>query len=193
MEKKNSQPEKKPSTKAVDYHRYLVSALIALNVALLLGDLLILFMLPRQTKKVIKLRSEILAQQLQTQSAQKLVTDISATKSQQEKIEKALPNEERLLEVIQFLESLKATSQLKSFSFMSDKPLKDTSGLGFLPLTLAFEGSLPDTMVALTRLEKSPYLFTVDSTRIESPGGISEGTTIQVTLRIYVSEPFAKN
>lgn len=194
MPDKRTNPAKQNLPRKVfDYRKYLTPIVLTMNGILILADVLMLAILPQRSKGIVVTRSEIFAQQLQAQSAQKLITDLSATKPQQEKIEKALPNEEKLLEVIQFLESLKEISQVKSFNFVSDTPVKDASGFSFLPLSLTFEGSLPQAMAALTRLEKSPYLFTVDATRIESPSGISEGSTIQVALRLYVSEPFAKD
>ena len=177
----------------MDYRKFFIPAILAVNIGLILADIVMLSLLPQRSHEIVVKRSEILAQKLQAQSSQKLVADLNATKPEQEKISQALPNEDKLIEVIQFLESLKEISQVKSFNFVSDTPVKDTSGFSFLPLNLAFEGSLPLAMAALTRLEKSPYLITIDTTRVESPSGISEGSTIQVALRIYVSEPFAKD
>ncbi len=189
---KPNPPTKNKATK-VNYRKYLTPLILVINGMLILADVVMLTLLPRQTKEIVVARSEIVAHQLQAQSTQKLVADLTATQKEQERIEKALPDEDRLLEVIQVLESIKGVSPLKSFSFSSDKPVKDKSGLGFLPLALAFEGSLPDTMVVFAQLEKLPYLFVVDSARTESPNGISGATSTQVSLRLYVNEPFTKD
>jgi len=193
MPAKKDKSKKEDSGKRGGYRSYMTPAILFLNGLFIAVDVILLILLPQRTKAIVVLRSEILAQKLQEQSAQKLIADLQATKTQAEKIQKALPDQSRLLEVIQFLEGLKDISQVRSFNFVSDTPIKDAGGFNFLPLALAFEGSLPQAMAALTRLENAPYLFTVDSARLESPSGISEGTSIQVNLRLYVNESFVKD
>lgn len=173
--------------------RYLPAVVTGVNIVLLFTNVLILSLLPNQVEKSIIARSEILAHQLQLQNTQKLVVDLENTQKEQARIHQSLPTKERLLEVIELLESLKEVTQVKSFTFAGDVPRKDTAGLSFLPLTLTLEGSLQQTMAALVRLSRSPYLLTVEHTVMESPGGVSQTINVKVFMRLYVKEQFAEN
>ena len=95
--------------------------------------------------------------------------------------------------MIQYLEGLKEVSNLKAFTFGSDAPIKDTSGLAFLPLTVTIQGTPAEIATVLDELRRSTYLFTVDTLIVESPKTITEGAVSQVGMRLYVNQAFTKN
>lgn len=190
--KPDQKPEKKPKVKR-DLSKFKPLAIIAVNVALVLVNIMILVFLPKTNDDIVILRSEILAQKLQLQNAQKLFVDINGTSDEQQKIYNSLPNKARLLEVIEFLETLGEVVANKSFNFEREIPIKDKDGFLYLPLSLTVQGSLSQTMTALQILEKAPYLLVVNQSLIESPEGVSGNISVQVGLKLYVSEPFVQN
>lgn len=174
-------------------HKYLPAAILGLNIVMVLANILILSLLPRQTEEIVITRSEILAHQLQRQTAMKLAVDLQNTNQEQTKIYQSLPNKDRLLEVIKILESLKEVAQVRNFTFDSDTPIKDNDGFSFLPLSLTLEGSLSETMTALARLQKAPFLLSIDQTVLEISEAESQTVSVQVYMRVYVSKSFAEN
>lgn len=190
-EKKTNQKQQAKQKK--NWKKYLPAAFIGANIVLVLANISFLALLPSQVKKIITARSEILAYQLQEQSAQKLAVDLQNTNQMHNQIFQSLPNKPRLLEVIKFLESLEEVTQVKSFSFEGDTPIEDNNMFTFLPLSLNLVGSLQQTMTALARLEKAPFLLTVDHTILEIPTEISQTVSLKVFMRLYVSKPFNEN
>lgn len=188
----NNQNKKQSKTLA-KLSKHAILVVVAVNLALLLVNGLILSLIPNLVEAIIVERSEIIAQELQNQSAQKLLTDIQAGQADIAKIEKVLPNKTQLLEVIELFESLKDKVNVQSFNFERETPAQDADGFTFLPLSLVLEGNLPQTMSALHTLQKAPYIFTVNQTLIESPEGLSNAITVRVRLRIYVNKPFTEN
>lgn len=186
MENNKTKKEEKIKKKS-NYKRYLV---IGLNVALLLANFLILSLIPGQVEMMIVARSEILAQEIQNQSAQKILSDVKAAEQDKKIIESTLPDKSRLLEIIEFIESLNNYTRVQSFKFESEEPAKDEKGLIYLPVTLILEGYLPESMAAMNKLQQSPYMFKPIQTLIESPEGLAGRVVIRTTLRLYVREPF---
>lgn len=172
--------------------RYLPAILAGVNIVLILVDILLLSLLPRLAFDIVTLRSEILAHQLKLQGTQKLAVDLESTRGEQEKIIRLLPTKQRLLEVIEVFESLKDMVTVKNFSFESEVPQPDAQGFAFLPLSLTLEGSLSQAMSALVRIQKAPFLFTVEQSVVESPEGLSQTVRLNLLMRVYVSEPFTQ-
>lgn len=172
--------------------RYLPAILAGVNIVLILVDILLLSLLPRLASDIVTLRSEILAHQLKLQGTQKLAVDLESTRGEQEKIIRLLPTKQRLLEVIEVFESIKDMVTVKNFSFESEVPQPDAQGFAFLPLSLTLEGSLSQVMSALVRIQKAPFLFTVEQSVVESPEGLSQTVRLNLLMRIYVSEPFTQ-
>lgn len=160
---------------------------------MVLTNIFIMTLLPRQAEAIVLVRSEILAHGLQQQSAMKLAVDLENATKEQAQIYQSLPNKDGLLEVIKILESLKEVTQVRNFAFEGDAPIKDSNGFAFFPLAISLEGSLEQTMTALTRLQRTPYLFTVDQTTLEITEGETPIISVKVFMRLYVSEPFAQN
>ncbi len=195
---KNNKPQPKPkpvknSSIKTAIHKYKNIIIIAVNISLICANFLILSLIPKQAAAIVLTRSEILAQELQNQSAQKLITDLEATKEEQTRIEKSFPDSVTLLEVIKFIESLKEEVTIQNFSFLGEQPIQDKNGYPFLPLTIILEGSLSQTVSAIHKLQQSHYIFSVNQTLIESPEGISQPIRVSISLRLYVKQPFAKN
>ncbi len=191
MQEKNTQ--KKPTTKkqaTSKIKKHAVPILIALNIVLLIINIATLAFLPIQTNGSIKARSEILANQLQNQSAQKLITDLKAIKPQTDKISKTLPNKSQLLDIIKEIETLNGQATVQHFSFESEQPKQDKDKNLFLPITLVLEGTVPQIAQTLKALQNKPHLYTITQSRLESPGGLSQPVTIFTNLRLYVREEF---
>jgi hypothetical protein len=193
--KKNNSHSDKNQKKAVKTtpRKRLFLVVIALNIALVLINLLILYFIPKKTAEIVVLRSEILAQKLQSQSAQKIIADLKAAEEEKQRLNRSLPNKSMLVDVIELIEGLTQLVEVQSFTFEGEVPIEDSQGFLFLPLTIIIQGTMPDTMQALYRLEKSPYLFSVNHTLIESPEGISQLIKVRTLLRIYVRRPFTEN
>src|SRR4030042_3433758 len=68
-----------------------------MDIFLLLINILLLYLLPNKVKEVIQTRSEVLAQELQTQSAHKIISDINAYKEREEIIYSSLPTKSMVL------------------------------------------------------------------------------------------------
>lgn len=193
MNPKKQSPSVQGISAGKNYRRLLPAAFIVSNVIVVVINLFVLSLLGKRADTAVRERSEILAHELKEQSAQKLAVDLNSTLGQQQAVLQYLPDKTKLLDVIQFLEGLREVVGVRDFSFESDTPLLDAQGFGFLPVILDLEGSLSQTMVALSRLQRAPFLVTVDHTVIESQGGLSQAVRLRVLLRIYVSEPFAQN
>lgn len=190
--KTNNKPNKN-NTKKFSLRDNIFFVVIVLNIALVTLNLLILYFLPKQTEKIIVTRSEILAQKLQSQSAQKIITDVKAAEKDKQKLNQSLPNKAMLLKVIELIESMMEIVEVESFTFEREEPVEDSQGFFFIPMSVIMRGSLTDTMSALSRLQGSPYLFSVDHTLVESPEGLSQSIKIRTSLRIYVRQPFTEN
>jgi hypothetical protein len=119
--------------------------------------------------------------------------DLKNSTEAQALIYQTLPTKDRLLEVIKVLESLNEMVKVRNFMFDGDIPIKDSNDFAFLPLSLNLEGSLQQTMAALSRLQKTPFLFTIDQTALEIPDDPSQNIRVEVFMRLYVSEQFAQN
>lgn len=170
--------------------QHLPAVVVGVNLMLLLTNLLLLSLLPQTASQVITTRSEKLAQELQGQSAQKLAVDLTNTEAQRAQLSALLPNRSRLLEVIEAFDALSSEVTLKDFSFASENPMNDPEGFSYLPLAFGLEGSLSQVMTAVTRIQKSPFLLTVEQAILESPAGLSQAVRLNLIMRLYVSEPF---
>lgn len=184
-------PAKKTTKKINTKSKIMI--ILALISILLVTNLVILSLLPSRSKAIIQTRSEILAQQLQNQSANKIISDLNSTQEDKEILNSALPTKSSLLDIIELFESLNSITKVQNFAFESEVPRKDESGYNYLPVSLTLEGSLPQTLTALQRIQQTPYLFWVNQTIIESPNGLSQTIIIRASLRLYVREPFQEN
>ena len=189
-EVKTSTPQ---PVKKVDLKKFMPTVAIGINIVLVLLDIYVLSTLLQKAREAVTTRSEILVYELQMQSAQKLSVDLANAREEQEKITAVLPDSGRLLEVIEFMESLGEVASVRSFSFDSETPLVDAKGFGYLPFFIELEGSIGQTMAAMGRLDTAPYLMSVDQTVLESPQGLSQAVRLKVYMRLYVSQPFSEN
>lgn len=175
--------KKYPKTKPKDFRGILI---IGLNFFLLFLNILILSFLPKQADTNIVKRSEILAQELQVQSAQKIISDLKATEADKQIIYASLPEKNSPLEVIKYIESLDNYVSIQSYRFESEEPVKDANGFLYLPISLVLEGDLSQAITALQQLEQAPYLFRVTQTLIESPHGLSGTIIVRLNLQLYI-------
>jgi len=179
--------------KKVDLKKFMPAISIGINIVMVLVDVYVLSTLLQKAREAVTTRSENLVYELQMQSAQKLSVDLANAREEQEKITAVLPDSGRLLEVIEFMESLGEVTAVRSFSFDSETPLVDAKGFGYLPFFIELEGSIGQTMAAMGRLDTAPYLMSVDQTVLESPQGLSQAVRLKVYMRLYVSQPFSAN
>jgi len=179
--------------KKVDLKKFMPAISIGINIVMVLVDVYVLSTLLQKAREAVTTRSEILVYELQMQSAQKLSVDLANAREEQEKITAVLPDSGRLLEVIEFMESLGEVTSVRSFSFDSETPLVDAKGFAYLPFFIELEGSIGQTMAAMGRLNTAPYLMSVDQTVLESPQGLSQAVRLKVYMRLYVSQPFSAN
>ena len=179
--------------KKVDLKKFMPAIFIGINIVMVLVDVYVLSTLLQKAREAVTTRSEILVYELQMQSAQKLSVDLANAREEQEKITAVLPDSGRLLEVIEFMESLGEITSVRSFSFDSETPLVDAKGFAYLPFFIELEGSIGQTMAAMGRLNTAPYLMSVDQTVLESPQGLSQAVRLKVYMRLYVSQPFSAN
>ena len=179
--------------KKVDLKKFMPAISIGINIVMVLVDVYVLSTLLQKAREAVTTRSEILVYELQMQSAQKLSVDLANARAEQEKITAVLPDSGRLLEVIEFMESLGEVTAVRSFSFDSETPLVDAKGFAYLPFFIELEGSIGQTMAAMGRLNTAPYLMSVDQTVLESPQGLSQAVRLKVYMRLYVSQPFSAN
>ena len=186
-------PPPQPGKKQLNLKKFMPAVAIGINIVLGLVDIYVLSTLLQKAREAVTTRSEILVNELQMQSAQKLSVDLANARAEQEKISAVLPDSGRLLEVIEFMESLEEVTSVRSFSFASETPLVDAQGFGYLPFYIELEGSIGQTMAAMGRLMKAPYLLSVDQTVLESPQGLSQVIRLKVYMRLYVSQPFSAN
>ena len=186
-------PPPQPGKKQMDFKKFMPAVAIGINIVLGLVDIYVLSTLLQKAREAVTTRSEILVNELQMQSAQKLSVDLANARAEQEKISSVLPDSGRLLEVIEFMESLEEVTSVRSFSFASETPLVDAQGFGYLPFYIELEGSFGQTMAAMGRLDTAPYLMSVDQTVLESPQGLSQAVRLKVYMRLYVSQPFSAN
>lgn len=182
----------KTSNKSTANHISKKIIMPVLMLILTLADFLLLTLIPNLTKKIIVIRSEIQAQEMQKQSAQKIISDLKATEEKSQIINASLPDKKNLLKVIELIEALGSIAKVQNFKFESEEPLKDTKGNIYLPLNLVLEGSLSQTMSALNQLEKSPYLLQTTQTLIESPKGLADHILVNTSLNLYVRQPYAE-
>ncbi len=187
-----AKPEQKKPRK-FDIKKHSTAILIVVNITLLAANITLLWFLPQQRQEAIKTRSEIFANNLQMQSAQKLVTDLSASKEEIDKVEKILPTKSQLLSIIQEIETLKEQATIQHFSFEGEIPQKDKNGNFFLPITLVLEGTVSEISAALSQLQRKPHLYTITQSRVEIPSGLSEKVVIFLNVRLYVKEAFNQN
>lgn len=188
--KNQKQKHNKVKSKKVSIGQHATNITIAVNVTLLILNIIILSFIPQQSMAIGIAKSEIQALELQNQSAQKLLADLQASQEEKARIEDSLPTKSSLLEIIELIESLNSEVKVQNFQFMNEEPIQDTEGFIFLPIALVLEGTLNQTMNALHKLQTSKYLFSVDQTLIESPNGITQTVKLSVTLKLYVKQPF---
>ncbi len=186
--KKLETKDTKPLSSTIRKYRMLI--IIGVIISLFLINVVFLTFLPNKSNAVVQSRSEMLALQLQNQSANKVISDLKATDQEKRILDLALPTKSSLLSIIELFESLGTTAKVQSFTFESEEPRQDEKGYAFLPVTLVLEGSLQQTTAALDRLEQTPYVFTIRQTLIESPDDLGGKITIRLSLRIYVRQPF---
>jgi len=167
-----------------------VTILSIANLFCLGGLLFLLLNLSEKAQEVKILRNTSLASlQLDTDA---LRIELSNNKPKLDKLFALFPaTESDLLEFINEIDKLKSEGLVTSFSFASNRPVKDRTGFGGLPIIIEFRGSWNQIDWGLKRLESLPFMIRAINLEIRQ---LSEG---EVSLKyggiLYVDEKFASN
>lgn len=129
--KNQKQKHNKVKSKKVNIRQHATNITVAVNITLLILNIIILSFIPQQSMAISIAKSEIQALELQNQSAQKLLADLQASQEEKARIEGSLPTKSSLLEIIEFIESLKSEAKVLNFQFINEEPIEDTEGFIF--------------------------------------------------------------
>jgi len=180
--------KKKPKNKEGLFIKVAILSLANLSC---LGALLFLLLnFPEKAREVKILRNTSLASlQLDTDA---LRIELANHKVKLDKLFALFPaGEADLLEFINEIDKLKNEGLVTSFSFASNRPVKDRTGFDGLPIIIEFRGSWNQIDWGLKRLESLPFVVRAINLEISR---LSEGA---VSLKyggiLYVDEKFASN
>lgn len=189
--KQQALPAKKPISKFKSSLFGQVALLGLIDIICVLALVLLLVILPQKAAELKRLKS------LQLKAASKPSTDlilaeIGSAKQKSEKLEKAFPDEIKLLEFVQAIDELKTEGVITHFSFVSNNVVKDRTGLMGLPLVIEFAGSGSKVDYALRKVQQLPFLLRAVTVEVKQKGQ-EELINLKYGGILYVDKDFGKN
>lgn len=132
--------------------------LAVVNLCFIAGLIFLLARLPEKANQVKSLRT---ASYVSTADAgvDILQFDLDANKDLANRLEEAFPSEDRLLEFVNEIETLKTEGVVVNFSFASKNPVMDrTKNFGY-PIIIEMIGSWEQIATDVEKIQKLPFVF----------------------------------
>lgn len=166
--------------------------LIIILILLIGGIVFLMLQIPKKALSVRSLRTKLIASQMSEQDRLILIQALKETETERERLAKAFPDEEQILDFIKLIDEIK-NSQVKilKFSVDGDVPTKIGKNPSFLPITLMLSGKESDVDLELKKIADSSYF--IRPLYISKEYDVSgEIVTLQTQFHIYVSDQFVK-
>lgn len=119
-------------------------------------------------------------------------SEIMVNKTKSEKLQVLFPDETGLVNFIKEMERLKSEAVIADFSFVSNKVLKDKTGLYGLPFTFELRGKKETLGQALAKIDKLPFMTRAVDIEIKKLDE-EEGFIFKFGGLLYVDESFYKD
>ncbi len=144
-------------------------------------------------KKLVGLKQEAQLIELSKTSREKLL-GIAANEAERVQLVLAVfPDSEGVLGVLQELEALvESVDPQGVVSFTSTVPVKVENELS-IPMQLQLNTNSFEAIELMRRLERLPYVISVDTIDLDLLGGISEPAQVTIGVHLYVNDPFVSN
>lgn len=183
-------PKKVKPTFAVPSLYWRLAITGALTPLLLGGIFLTSGKLKTLAGEVEQKRGQLVALSERETSFKELAADLAAFGKELPLIEKALPNEERVIDFLGEVQKVREESEvtLTAFSFESDQPKADSKGNNYIELRLGVEGPLINLKNFLEKLLNLPILLkikTIDASKMDE-----ETSRLVLRAWLYVDPDF---
>ncbi len=155
--------------------------------------LLIIFLgkLPARAKELRRVKSEDLSNVAKS-TIEIAGMEVEGSREKVQELEKLFPDEEGLLGFVREIDIFKEAGVIFSFSFASEKYVRDKTGYHGIPFVVEFQGTWDQISEGLDKFQALPFLFRAVSIETEVLG--EEGL---IRFRyggfLYVDESLAKD
>jgi len=195
VEKKKEKKEKKKKgkirIKKLDA-KWKIIGLVVLCVVLLGVIVYLIGQIPKVAKEVQMLRTQVVSTKMSEQDKLILIQDLEETEDLRVKLDKALPNEEEILDFILQIDEIRVSEvSVLKFSVDSDVPTKIGKASSFLPMTLVLKGTDKDVKDALKKIEDTQFFI---KPLVINKEYAADGEVVVVTTQfhLFVSDQFVR-
>ena len=165
--------------------------LAVVNIIFLVVTVVLLGMLPQRGAEFKKLRT-VFIQASEKSEVEIAKLEIDASSKINDSLAALFPDEAGLVEFAKEIDKLKEEGLVTSFSFASEKAVRDQTGQFGVPIVIIIEGSWSQVGDAMQKLQGLPFMLRAVSIDAER---VSEGNLISFRYGgfLYVDESLAKN
>lgn len=165
--------------------------LAVVNIIFLVVTVVLLGMLPQRGAEFKKLRT-VFIQASEKSEVEIAKLEIDASSKINDSLAALFPDEAGLVEFAKEIDKLKEEGLVTSFSFASEKAVRDQTGQFGVPIVIIIEGSWSQVGDAMQKLQGLPFMLRAVSIDAER---VPEGNLISFRYGgfLYVDESLAKN
>ncbi len=165
--------------------------LAVVNIIFLVVTVVLLGMLPQRGAEFKKLRT-VFIQASEKSEVEIAKLEIDASSEINDSLAALFPDEAGLVEFAKEIDKLKEEGLVTSFSFASEKAVRDQTGQFGVPIVIIIEGSWSQVGDAMQKLQGLPFMLRAVSIDAER---VSESNLISFRYGgfLYVDESLAKN
>jgi Tfp pilus assembly protein PilO len=190
---KKSKEKVRKSKKGRGSKRWWVKDVIlaVINIIFLVVTAVLLGMLPQRGTEFKKLRTTYL-QASEKSEVEIAKLEVDASSKINDSLAALFPDEAGLVEFAKEIDKLKEEELVTSFSFASEKAVRDQTGQFGVPIVIIIEGSWSQVGDAMQKLQGLPFMLRAVSIDAER---VSESNLISFRYGgfLYVDESLAKN
>jgi len=187
-----SSPQKPETTAAQIRHntQTLIYITAVIAIILVLTNVVLMVLVGSKTKQLAQIKQQIAVKTSDDKNLQSSVDYLAQNQKQLDDIINALPNESRLVEFIDTIESVSSENSNNStleFSAIAPASLAQDK---YLPFVINLVTDMPNFQQYLTKLEKLPYVIEITSIQAKATDDSSKLWEFTIAARVFVQDPF---
>lgn len=168
----------------------LIYITIVIAVILIITNMILMVLIGSKTKQLAQIKQQIAVKTSDDQNLQSSIDYLNQNQKQLEDIVNTLPNESRLVEFIDTIESVSgenASNSSLEFSAIAPTSLAQDK---YLPFVINLVTDLPNFQEYLKKIEKLPYVIEITSIQAKTTDSSGKLWEFTIAARVFVQDPF---
>jgi len=158
---------------------------------MLIGLFLLAKTIEKKTDRLVENKHQLLAIEKKDQNSIRLQQDYYFIEKDLDVLNTALPNKEKLIDLIEQVEKEASESGIKAeISFSEQSVKKEAKGIKSIQFDLEFKATYFKMVRLIKALEEMPQIIKVEKIIIHSPQGIEGENNIILKLKCYIDPNF---